>query len=88
VQKREQHITYYQYDSIEELPVEEQKLLMKAVAAIDNAYAPYSHFRVGAAVLLENGKIVTGIIKKMQLIPRECVQNVLRFGMQPHNIPA
>jgi cytidine deaminase len=25
-----------------------------------NAYAPYSHFRVGAAVLLEDGSLVTG----------------------------
>jgi len=28
--------------------------------AAENAYAPYSHFRVGAALLLNNGAIITG----------------------------
>jgi cytidine deaminase len=41
---------------------EEQKkhLLELAQNAQQNAYAPYSNFRVGAAVLLENGDIFTG----------------------------
>ncbi|MDW5265100.1 MULTISPECIES: cytidine deaminase [Acidobacteriaceae] len=37
-----------------------EQLQQKAAAAAKNAYAPYSHFRVGAAVLLEDGSIVTG----------------------------
>jgi cytidine deaminase len=32
----------------------------RAIAVAHNAYAPYSNFRVGAAVLLDNGAIVTG----------------------------
>lgn len=36
------------------------QLQQQASAAARNAYAPYSHFRVGAAVLLEDGSIVTG----------------------------
>jgi len=32
----------------------------KAIEASFNAYAPYSKFKVGAAVLLENGEIITG----------------------------
>lgn len=35
-------------------------LVMAAVKAAENAYAPYSNFHVGAAVLLENGEIVIG----------------------------
>jgi cytidine deaminase len=35
-------------------------LQQRATSAAHNAYAPYSNFRVGAAVLLENGAIVTG----------------------------
>ena len=31
-----------------------------AAAMTDNSYAPYSRFRVGAAILLSNGEIVTG----------------------------
>lgn len=35
-------------------------LLEKAYEGRNNAYAPYSKFKVGAAVLMENGKIYTG----------------------------
>jgi len=41
-------------------PSQIEPLQQKAAAAAQNAYAPYSHFRVGAAVLLEDGSIVTG----------------------------
>lgn len=43
-----------------ELPAEYALLLEKAKQMIPNAYAPYSHFLVGAAVLLGNGITVTG----------------------------
>jgi cytidine deaminase len=39
---------------------EQQQLRDLAGAAAANSYSPYSHFRVGAAVLLEDGAIVTG----------------------------
>ncbi len=35
-------------------------LLEAAERAAENAYAPYSNFRVGAAILTEDGKIFTG----------------------------
>ncbi len=44
----------------EELTPEEQILVSKAKDATFRSYAPYSHFSVGAAVLLEDGTIVTG----------------------------
>lgn len=37
-----------------------EKLVRAAIAAAHNAYAPYSNFHVGAALLLDNGDIVTG----------------------------
>lgn len=37
-----------------------EKLVAAAKTAKDNAYAPYSGFAVGAAILLEDGNIVTG----------------------------
>jgi len=45
---------------IEECSEVEKKLIEAAKNATKNAYAPYSEFRVGAAVLLQNGKIVSG----------------------------
>lgn len=39
---------------------QKDQLLKLAQEAQQNAYAPYSKFRVGAAVLLENGDIFTG----------------------------
>jgi cytidine deaminase len=40
--------------------VECQKLRDLAAAAAESSYSPYSHFRVGAALLLTDGSIVTG----------------------------
>ena len=52
--------TFELYDSVQELPDEVQNLMGKAIEARKNAYAPYSKFQVGAAILLSNGKIVIG----------------------------
>ena len=39
----------------------DQELYERALAAAESAYAPYSQFRVGAAVLLRDGRVVTGV---------------------------
>jgi cytidine deaminase len=41
-------------------PTQAADLQQRAIAVAHHAYAPYSHFRVGAAVLLSDGTIVTG----------------------------
>ncbi|WP_347050361.1 cytidine deaminase [Flavobacterium olei] len=48
------------FDSLNELPGEIQELMNQAVEVRKKAYAPYSKFRVGAALLLDNGKIILG----------------------------
>ena len=48
------------YEDENELMKEDYDLLMKARAAAGRAYAIYSHFQVGAAILLTNGEVVTG----------------------------
>ena len=53
-------ISLQEYDTIEELTPEQQALLTAAELATHRAYAPYSNFYVGAAVLLENNEIIIG----------------------------
>ncbi len=48
------------YSSSSELSEADRELLAAAQKALKNAYAPYSAFRVGAALLLEDGRIVCG----------------------------
>ena len=48
------------YDTLEECPEDVQALMDKAFKARDNAYAPYSKFHVGAALILEDGTVITG----------------------------
>ncbi|HBT38509.1 MAG: Cytidine deaminase [Thermotoga sp. 50_1627] len=38
----------------------ETKLIEKAIEAMSKAYAPYSNFKVGAALLTKSGKVFTG----------------------------
>ena len=53
-------IKYIEYPSVDALPFVEREVLEKAIEATYTAYSPYSHFCVGAAVLLDNGEIVIG----------------------------
>ncbi|MCB0599613.1 MAG: cytidine deaminase [Saprospiraceae bacterium] len=53
----------YQYTLIsdpDELSREERDLLGQAWKATETSYSPYSHFAVGAAVLLKNGEVISG----------------------------
>lgn len=45
---------------LEELPLEDQKLINQAKEACKTSYSPYSNFGVGAAARLMNGIVVTG----------------------------
>jgi len=48
------------YNSPQELPEKYQILLQAAKAGLKKSYSPYSNFKVSAAILLENGEILTG----------------------------
>tara|TARA_R110000868_G_scaffold56488_12_gene174870 strand:- start:23474 stop:23956 length:483 start_codon:yes stop_codon:yes gene_type:complete len=52
--------TIFVFDSLKELPKEITLLMDKAKEARSKAYAPYSNFYVGAALLLDNNEIITG----------------------------
>ncbi len=78
MQHREFQGTYEEYSSDAELASADRELLLKARGATDNAYAPYSRFRVGAAALLNNGKVVTGTNQENASFPVGiCAERVL-----------
>ncbi|MEY3053074.1 MAG: hypothetical protein RLY31_2859 [Bacteroidota bacterium] len=53
-------VEYQVYANLEDLEESDLRLLEKAEAARGHAYAPYSRFQVGAAVLLDNGELIGG----------------------------
>ncbi|HET8859377.1 cytidine deaminase [Marivirga sp.] len=53
-------IEYRKFDTISELPTEYQKLWGQALEARQFSHSPYSNFKVGAAIELESGQIITG----------------------------
>jgi cytidine deaminase len=60
----------------------EKTLHEAAINARKNAYAPYSHFNVGCAVLLENGEIVTGNNQENAAYPSGlCAERVTVFNI-------
>lgn len=63
-----------------ELPAEDLKLLMEAEKAAEHAYAPYSQFKVGAAILLDNGKVISGNNQENAAYPSGlCAERVAVF---------
>lgn len=50
----------YIYDSINELSDVDKKLMEAAIEATKNSYSPYSNFKVGAALLMEDDSIILG----------------------------
>src|SRR5687768_17571442 len=70
--------SYQVYDSIDELPEEKQWLLNEAREVTQQAYAPYSHFQVGAIAKLANGEIVAGTNQENASFPVGlCAERVL-----------
>ena len=66
---------------ISNLSVEEQKLVLAAKDVATRAYAPYSHFNVGAALLLSDGSIVTGSNQENAAYPSGlCAERVAMFS--------
>jgi cytidine deaminase len=69
-----------EFENIGELPVEDQHLLLEARKITEQAYAPYSGFHVGAAILLENGQVVAGNNQENSAYPSGlCAERVTLF---------
>lgn len=73
-------ITLEAYASPQLLTSEEQALLASAKNILETAYAPYSGFKVGCALLLENGEVVTGNNQENAAYPSGlCAERVAVF---------
>lgn len=69
------------YCRLDELNSTEKNLIQAAKNACASAYAPYSHFQVGAAVLLDNGNIVIGNNQENAAFPSGlCAERVALFA--------
>ena len=78
--------SYEVFASADELNEQDLQLVKAAREATNTAYAPYSNFWVGAAALLQNGKIVTGSNQENASYPvGTCAERVL-LGSLPWHI--
>lgn len=62
------------------LKTEIQKLIEAAIAQLEYSYVPYSGFRVGAALLAQNGRVYTGCnIENAAYTPTNCAERTAFF---------
>ena len=80
MKKIEINTSFTAFQSVEELQQDVKDLMQKAIQIRKNAYAPYSKFRVGAALLLDNGEIVLGSNQENAAYPSGlCAERVAIF---------
>ncbi|HAH23707.1 MAG TPA: cytidine deaminase [Prolixibacteraceae bacterium] len=73
-------IVVHEYENLVELSAEDQLLMKEARKITASAYAPYSGFHVGAAVLLSNGLIIKGNNQENAAYPSGlCAERVALF---------
>lgn len=73
---------------INDLEEKHQELVRLAIKALENAYAPYSGFKVGASVLLEDGQIYSANNQENVCFPvGVCAERIL-LGFTHGNFPS
>lgn len=81
MQEKTLSINYQEYACMEELSSEDREVLEHAIAATSTSHSPYSHFRVGAALKLEDGTIETGSNQENVAYPSGlCAERTVMFG--------
>ena len=79
--EKEIRTSFIEYQSLDELNAEDRELASEAIAAMGCAYAPYSHFHVGAAVRMSNGQIVRGANQENAAFPSGlCAERTAMFA--------
>ena len=60
--------------------MDRKALIEQAFAARENAYTPYSHFKVGAALLGKSGRVYTGCnVENAGYTPTNCAERTALF---------
>ena len=78
MKNEEYKFSFEVYESIDELSEQDAWLLNEAREVTEHAYAPYSHFHVGAVAKLANGEIVAGSNQENASFPVGlCAERVL-----------
>lgn len=68
------------FESFDELSQSEKEYMNQAIEIRKNAYAPYSKFLVGAAILLDNGVVLQGSNQENAAYPSGlCAERVVIF---------
>ena len=71
----------YEHCSIDELSPAEQEVVQATFGATSKAYAPYSGFKVGAAIRLRSGKILTAANCESEVFPSGlCAERSLLYS--------
>jgi cytidine deaminase len=72
-----------QLAQFEELSTDDQELVNKAIEATQNSYANYSHFHVGAAIRLADGRVMIGANQENAAFPSGlCAERTAIFAAQ------
>lgn len=75
-------IKFTHYSSADEMPCDDKILVDNALSILDKAYAPYSHFRVGAAARLRSGEIVHAANVESEAFPSGlCAERSLLYWL-------
>ena len=80
--RRQLALTYHEFASPDHLSAAERQVWDAARAATAHSYAPYSHFHVGAALLLADGTVFQGTNQENAAYPSGlCAERTALFGL-------
>src|SRR5258706_10376509 len=82
MQRKEVQFSYSVYSDKKSLSSEDQHLIEQALMATTMAYAPYSNFKVGAAIRTQDGTITIGSNQENGAFPiGQCAERVALYRL-------
>ena len=82
MERNNKNFEYTIYQSASEMPEEYVSLMQRAINQLEFAYAPYSQFLVGAALILDNGEVFVGNNQENASFPLcMCAERVALYSL-------